>query len=151
MDDAPRRFSGYNPENSDRNFLGPIAASEALRLSRNVPAVELAYRLPHGGLEAFLRASSIHLPRDPGLALAIGATEMKLEDLAGLYAELADPQHGKISPSACWLTLGALLCEEPGAPSGLAFKNRSVRALMKKASPTASRAAAIRRAWSSSG
>ena len=120
--DAPRRFSGYNPENSDRNFLGPIAASEALRLSRNVPAVELAYRLPHGGLEAFLRASGIRLPRDPGLALAIGATEMKLEDLAGLYAELADPQHGKISPSACWLTLDALLCQEPGAPSGLACK-----------------------------
>jgi penicillin-binding protein 1C len=46
LDDAPRRFAGYNPENSDRQFLGPIAASDALRRSRNVPAIELASRLP---------------------------------------------------------------------------------------------------------
>ncbi len=122
LDDAPRRFSGYNPENSDRHFLGPIAASEALRLSRNVPAVELAWRLPNGGLEAFLRSSGIRLPPDPGLALAIGATEMRLEDLAGLYAELADPQQGRLSPAACWLTLDALLSREPGAPAGLSCK-----------------------------
>jgi penicillin-binding protein 1C len=123
LDDAPRRFSGYNPENSDRNFLGPIAAAEALRLSRNVPAVDLAYRLPDGGLEAFLRASGVDLPqRDEGLALAIGATEMSLEQLAGLYAGLADPRGGKISPAAAWLTLEALRCKEPGAPAGLSCK-----------------------------
>jgi penicillin-binding protein 1C len=122
LDDAPRRFAGYNPENSDRNFLGPIAASEALRLSRNVPAVELAWRLPVGGLETFLRSSGIRLPPHQGLALAIGATEMTLEDLAGLYAELADPKHGRVSPSACWLTLDALLSHEAGAPPGLSCK-----------------------------
>lgn len=123
MDDAPKRFSAYNPENSDRNFLGPIPAGEALRLSRNVPAVELANRLPNGGLEAFLWASGVNLPREsPGLALAIGATEMSLEELARLYAELAHPQQGKISPSACWLTLDALRSKEPGAPAGLSCK-----------------------------
>jgi penicillin-binding protein 1C len=47
---------------------------------------------------------------------------MRLEDLAGLYAELADPRHGQLSPSACWLTLEALLCHEPGAPPGLSCK-----------------------------
>ncbi len=123
LDDAPRRFAGYNPENSDRQFLGPIAASEALRLSRNVPAVALARRLPDGGLEAFLRASGVDLPqRIFGLALAIGAAELRLEDLARLYAELAYPQQGRLSPSACWLTLHALRSEEPGAPPGLAYK-----------------------------
>lgn len=123
LDDAPKRFSGYNPENSDRNFLGPIAASEALRLSRNVPAVELAYRLPHGGLESFLRSSGVDLPHESqGLALAIGATEMSLEELARLYAELAHPQQGKLSPSACWLTLEALRSKESGAPPGLSCK-----------------------------
>lgn len=123
LDDAPRRFAGYNPENSDRQFLGPIAASEALRRSRNVPAVELASRLPGGGLETLLRASGVDLPeRSHGLALAIGATEMRLEDLARLYAELALPQQGMLSPAACWLTLNALHCDEPGAPVGLACK-----------------------------
>lgn len=122
LDDAPRRFSGYNPENSDRQFLGPLAASEALRLSRNVPAVELSWRLPNGGLEAFLRASGVDLPPQQGLALAIGATEMNLSDLAGLYAELAHPRQGRLSASACWLTLEALRCQEPGAPPGLSCK-----------------------------
>ncbi len=123
LDDAPRRFAGYNPENSDRQFLGPIAASEALRRSRNIPAIELANRLPNGGLEAFLRSSDVTLPqRSHGLALAIGATEMRLEDLAKLYAELANPAHGRLSPEACWLTLDALRCDEPGAPIGLSCK-----------------------------
>ncbi len=123
LDDAPRRFSGYNPENSDHHFLGPVPAAEALRLSRNVPAVELAHRVPEGGLEAFLRSSGVALPRkDSGLALAIGATEISLTDLANLYAELASPRQKLLSPSACWLTLRALESEEPAAPSGLVWK-----------------------------
>ncbi|MEO5916069.1 MAG: penicillin-binding protein 1C [Luteolibacter sp.] len=123
LDDAPRRFAGYNPENSDHQFLGPIAASEALRRSRNIPAIELANRLPGGGLESFLRSSGVNLPqRSLGLALAIGATEMRLEDLAKLYAELAHPAQGRLSPEACWLTLDALRCEEPAAPIGLSCK-----------------------------
>ena len=123
LDDAPKRFAGYNPENSDRQFLGPIAAAEALRRSRNVPAVDLAYRLPGGGLETFLRGSAADLPtRSHGLALAIGATEMRLEDLAHLYAELADPRRGQLSPEACWLTLDALRSDDPAAPAGLACK-----------------------------
>jgi penicillin-binding protein 1C len=123
LDDAPRRFADYNPENSDREFLGPIAAGEALRRSRNIPAIELANRLPGDGLEGFLRSSGVDLPdRSHGLALAIGATEMRLEDLAKLYAELANPGQSRLSPEACWLTLDALRCDEPLAPIGLSCK-----------------------------
>jgi penicillin-binding protein 1C len=123
LDDAPRRFAGFNPENSDQQFLGPIAASEALRLSRNIPAIELANRLPDGGLTAFLQSSGIELSeRNHGLALAIGATELRLKELAQLYAKLACPAQGRLSPEACWLTLEALRSTEPGAPIGLAFK-----------------------------
>lgn len=123
LDDAPKRFSEYNPENSDREFLGPISAAEALRRSRNIPAIELANRLPGGGLEGFLRSSDIRLPeRSHGLALAIGATEITLEDLAQLYAELAHPKSGRLSNEACWLTLDALRTTQPGAPIGLSYK-----------------------------
>ncbi len=47
---------------------------------------------------------------------------MRLEDLAKLYAELANPVRGRISPEACWLTLNALQAKEPGAPIGLSYK-----------------------------
>ncbi len=123
LDDAPKRFSGYNPENSDRQFLGPIAACDALRRSRNIPAIELANRLPDDGLEGFLRTTGVELPhRSHGLALAIGATEMRLEDLAKLYAQLAHPGQGRLSPEARWLTLDALRSDAPGAPIGLSCK-----------------------------
>ena len=93
LDDAPRRFAGYNPENSDRGFLGPIPAGEALRRSRNVPAVELLARLPGGGLDSFLRDAGVQLARprgEYGLSLALGGAEVSLEELAMLYAGLAD-------------------------------------------------------------
>lgn len=123
LDDAPKRFAGYNPENSDGDFLGPVSAAEALRRSRNIPAIELANRLPDGGLENFIRSSGVQLPvRSHGLALAIGATEMRLEDLARLYAQLACPERGRLSPEACWLTLDALRATDPGAPIGLSYK-----------------------------
>ena len=110
LDDAPKRFAGYNPENSDRHFLGPIAAREALRLSRNVPAVDLAYRLPHGGLEAFLRASGVDLPqRDQGLALAIGATEMSVGSLGRIVC--------RTGPSPAWPDLARRLLADPRCPA----------------------------------
>jgi penicillin-binding protein 1C len=139
LDDAPRRFASYNPENSDRGFLGPIPAAEALRRSRNVPTVELLARLPGGGLDSFLRENGVALARPPGeygLALALGGTEVSLEDLAMLYAMLATDgvprnlvmtpravaaqQSSKLSAAARWLTLDALRVESP--VPGLAWK-----------------------------
>jgi len=93
LDDAPKRFAGYNPENSDRGFLGPIPAAEALRRSRNVPAVELLSRLPGGGLDSFLRDAGVQLAKPPGeygLSLALGGAEVSLEELAMLYAGLTE-------------------------------------------------------------
>ena len=52
--DAPHSFGEYNPENFDREFLGPIRASDALARSRNVPAVTLASQLAHPTLYEFL-------------------------------------------------------------------------------------------------
>jgi penicillin-binding protein 1C len=142
LDDAPRRFAGYNPENSDRGFLGPIPASEALRRSRNVPAVELLARLPDGALDKFLRECGVRLERPPGeygLSLALGGAEVSLEELAMLYAMLAtdgvprtlvmNPRNRpapmpvlspKLSAAARWLTLDALRTES--AVPGLACK-----------------------------
>ena len=122
LDDAPARFAEYNPENSDREFLGPIPARDALRKSRNLPAIHLAQKLPAPGLEGFLRKAGVALPRkDYGLALAIGAAELSMQDLVQLYAALARSELG-ISPAASWLTLEALRAREPLAPSGLAWK-----------------------------
>jgi penicillin-binding protein 1C len=97
--DAPRSFGEYNPENFDREFLGPIRASDALARSRNVPAVELASRLAHPTLYEFLGKADVRLPKAEsfyGLALPLGGAEVSLQDLVRLYAVLAN--NGELRP-----------------------------------------------------
>jgi hypothetical protein len=43
--DAPQSFGSYRPGNFDMAFNGPIGASSALRLSLNVPSVDLLQRV----------------------------------------------------------------------------------------------------------
>jgi len=97
--DAPRRFGEYNPENFDREFLGPIRACDALARSRNVPAVELTSHLSHPTLYQFLKNADVQLPKPEsfyGLALALGGAEVSMQDLVRLYAALAS--NGELRP-----------------------------------------------------
>lgn len=91
--DAPRNFGGYNPENFDRDFLGPIRAADALARSRNVPAVALAAELSRPRLYEFLTDAGVEFPRPEsayGLSLPLGGAEVTMEDLVRLYAMLAN-------------------------------------------------------------
>jgi len=92
--DAPQDFDGYRPANFGEHFNGPVGAAEALRLSLNVPAVELlarvtperfAARLAHAGLP-------LALPRgaEPNLALILGGAGTSLEALVTAYAAFAN-------------------------------------------------------------
>jgi penicillin-binding protein 1C len=99
LSDAPHSFADYNPENFDREFAGPIRASDALARSRNLPAVELASQLRHPTLYELLRSAGIRLPRSEplyGLALPLGGAEVTMEDLVRLYAALAS--NGELRP-----------------------------------------------------
>src|SRR5438876_6502187 len=97
--DAPRSFGEYNPENFDREFLGPIRACDALARSRNVPAVELTSKLSHPTLYEFLKKADVPLPKPEsfyGLALPLGGVEVLMQDLVRLYASLAN--NGELRP-----------------------------------------------------
>src|SRR5205814_8858857 len=92
LKDAPHTFGDYNPENFDREFLGPIRASDALARSRNVPAVTLASELSHPSFYEFLRNADVSLPKPASfycLSLPLGGAEVTIEDLVRLYATLA--------------------------------------------------------------
>jgi penicillin-binding protein 1C len=93
LKDAPRSFGAFNPENFDREFVGPIKAADALARSRNIPAVTLASELKEPTLYQFLRRANIPLPRDEkfyGLALPLGGAEISMRDLVRLYSALAN-------------------------------------------------------------
>ena len=99
LKDAPHTFGDYNPENFDREFLGPIRACDALARSRNVPAVTLASDLAHPTFYEFLRDAEVSLPKPVsfyGLSLPLGGAEVTMEDLVRLYAALANG--GRLQP-----------------------------------------------------
>ncbi|GAA0715074.1 penicillin-binding protein 1C [Dokdonella soli] len=90
--DAPQSFGSYRPGNFDLAYNGPIGAAEALRLSLNVPAVDLldrvgptrfAARLANAGLD-------LRLPRgvQPNLSVILGGAGVRMEDLVGAYTAL---------------------------------------------------------------
>mgnify|MGYP003593323256 FL=1 len=120
--DAPQSFSGYRPSNFDTAFNGPVGAAEALRLSLNVPAVDLLDRVGPVRFAARLERGGIALkfPRgaSPNLSLILGGTGARLEDLVGAFAALhrggiagrvrytaGDPRIERrlLSPGAAWI------------------------------------------------
>lgn len=92
LEDAPTRRGLYAPENFDGGFIGPVLAHEALTRSRNLPAVHLLEALGDDGLHRMLAQVGIRGLQGAdhyGLALALGGSEIAMDELAALYAALA--------------------------------------------------------------
>ncbi len=91
--DVPSAFGAYAPENFDRRFLGPVTATDALNFSRNIPAVYVASQLRQPTLYQFLRLAGIAKMASEnhyGLSLVLGGGEVTMQELAKLYALLAN-------------------------------------------------------------
>jgi penicillin-binding protein 1C len=120
--DAPQSFGGYRPGNFNAAFNGPVGAAEALRLSLNIPAVDLLDRVGPARFSARLDNAGISLkyPRGarPNLSVILGGTGARLEDLVGAYAAFnrggiagrvrytqVDPRVDRrlMSPGAAWI------------------------------------------------
>lgn len=137
--DAPQSFDGYRPSNFDTAFNGPVSVAEALRLSLNVPAVDLLDRVGPARFAARLEHAGIALrfPRGaaPNLSMILGGTGARLEDLVGAFAAL---QRGGIagrvrytgdapklerrllSPGAAWIVREILAANpRPGEAEGM--------------------------------
>jgi penicillin-binding protein 1C len=123
--DVPTRFGGgYEPENYDEKFNGTVTARLALERSLNVPAVRV---LEQVGVERFTealgQAGFRQVQADAGrlgLSAALGGCGVRLEELVGLYAALANsgnwqplrlsPEEASqeavsiITPAAAWMT-----------------------------------------------
>lgn len=136
--DAPQSFGGYRPGNFDAAFNGPVGAAEALRLSLNVPAVDLLDRVGPARFSARLANGGIELKYPsggkPNLSMILGGTGARLEDLVGAFAAFnrgglsgrvryteADPliERRMLSPGAAWILREVLESNpRPGYGSG---------------------------------
>jgi penicillin-binding protein 1C len=143
VDDLPRHFGRYDPENFDHSFAGTVTIAEALQRSLNLPAVALLDRIGPARMEAWLAAAGAgpRLPAGaaPSLPLALGGAGMQLRSMARLYAALAtdgdskplrllasDPQGPSLpllQASSARLVADILTRDFPdGGPAGVAWK-----------------------------
>lgn len=93
LKDAPTAYGPFSPENFDGRFIGPITASEALSRSRNIPAIALSAQLANPNFYQFLKGAGISnmaSEQHYGLALALGGGEATMQEIATLYAMLAN-------------------------------------------------------------
>jgi penicillin-binding protein 1C len=91
--DVPSSFGPFTPENYDGRFLGPVTATDALVRSRNIPAVWVASQLASPDLYDFLKSAGVARMASQahyGLALVLGGGEVTMQELATLYAMLAN-------------------------------------------------------------
>jgi penicillin-binding protein 1C len=91
--DTPTSFGAFNPENFDGRFIGPITAQDALVRSRNIPALTLASKLAKPSLYGFLKqagVSGLDSEAHYGLSVTLGGAEVTMEELAKMYALLAN-------------------------------------------------------------
>ena len=93
LQDIPQNFNGYRPLNYDETFRGRLPASQALALSLNIPAVDLANRvgvdllnekLSRGGLQWIGKRK-----KTLGLSVILGGCGVTLTELTNLYSCLA--------------------------------------------------------------
>lgn len=92
--DVPLYIAGYKPLNYNERFLGEVTAKEALQFSLNIPAVELDRLLGEESLFALLKNAGIKsIDRSKayyGSSLTLGGCGITLQDLAQLFAALAN-------------------------------------------------------------
>jgi 1A family penicillin-binding protein len=89
--DGPGRT--YSPENFDKRFRGPVTLRRALGNSLNVPAVKVLQFVGVSDVVRLARTlgvTSLAEDRRYGLSFTLGGTEMKLLELTGAYAALAN-------------------------------------------------------------
>jgi penicillin-binding protein 1C len=100
IDDRPRRFGAYAPDNFDLTYQGTVTVRRALQMSLNVPAVALLERVGAQRLATRLTQAggALVLPRNevPGLAMGLGGVGISLSDLVMLYGGLA--RQGDVAP-----------------------------------------------------
>ena len=93
LKDTPVSYGGFNPENFDKDFSGPIYAKDALIRSRNIPAINLAQRLSTPSFYEFLRKADVAPLKEEshyGMALVLGGAEVSMKKVGELYTMLAN-------------------------------------------------------------
>ena len=92
LSDFPTSFAGWNPENFDRTFSGEVTAGDALRMSLNLPALQVSQEVGVAKSAGIAEACGVRFRGDPvgrGTRLCIGSGG---DELARSYQCLRNPR-----------------------------------------------------------
>lgn len=91
--DIPTEIGGYTPQNFNLEFDGAVPANRALARSLNIPAVKLLQQYKYQRFYETLQQCGINTLKNAadfyGLSLILGGCEIKMWELAGVYASFA--------------------------------------------------------------
>ena len=123
--DVPTRFTFdttiYEPKNYERDFWGPVPIWEAIRDSRNVPAVRTLSVAGIPNVIALAQSTGVTGRMIPYPSLALGASDLTLKDMVRGYGTFAIG--GRQSPPPFLIKKivdrsGRVLESHDGAPGG---------------------------------
>ncbi len=97
LDDSPLtikldRNKNWSPENFSRTYQGMVTLRKALSQSLNVPTIRLLEKIGINETILYARKLGIKSTLNPYWSLALGSSDMTLEELTGVYAVFAN--HG---------------------------------------------------------
>ncbi len=94
VEDVPTRFimdtTSYEPKNYERDFWGPIPIWEAIRDSRNLPAVRTLEATGIDNVMAFAHNAGVAGKLIPYPSLALGASDLTLKGMGRGYGTFAN-------------------------------------------------------------
>ncbi|HEK9099531.1 TPA: PBP1A family penicillin-binding protein [Bacillus pseudomycoides] len=87
LDDSPYKYStGQQVQNADRTFKGMMTMRDALKMSRNIPAIKTAKEVGLSKAQSFAESLGIPFNKDAVESTAIGTNEVSPTEIAGAYA-----------------------------------------------------------------
>ncbi|MDF7670159.1 penicillin-binding protein 1C [Orbaceae bacterium ESL0721] len=99
LQDIPRLTSNYRPTNFDEGFTGPVSATDALKKSLNLPAVQLFELYGSKKFTAKLRSAGLSLTSiggEPNISYILGGASVRMDELMAAYSAFA--RGGMVSP-----------------------------------------------------
>ncbi|KYG27216.1 penicillin-binding protein [Bacillus gaemokensis] len=87
LDDSPFKYStGQEVRNADREYKGSITMRDALKMSRNIPAIKTAKEVGLSKAQSFAEGLGIKFGKEVPESTAIGTNEASPTEIAGAYA-----------------------------------------------------------------
>lgn len=89
-EDKPIKIKGWQPENYNHEYFGPVTLSRALALSLNTVSVRLTMEFTPMAVIRTAHRLGISSRLEPNASIALGTSEVSMLELVGAYAPFAN-------------------------------------------------------------